>query len=231
MNVTFHRYLMLSVVIAVLAACGAPATLPAPVTAPTDLPSATPVPPTVTLEPTATPTTPPTATPTQTPRPTNTPVPPTNTPQPTATPLPTNTPRPAPTKIVTPKPTATKKVAQLPLRDAIIKARDAVESIGGAMDRIYHGGGGEACAPFMASYVAITQSPIYDVSTQPANVQGAYALYRQGVDYVPASKISQIAKICLQGGGTIGNLDFNEARQSVSTAGSLFTQALAGLGQ
>jgi len=132
---------------------------------------------------------------------------------------------------VTPKPTATKKVAAPPLRDAIIKARDAVESIGGAMDRIYHGGGGEACAPFLQSYMAIVNSPTYDVSAQPANVQGAYALYRQGADFVPASKITQIANVCLQGGGTIGTLDFNEARQGVNTTGSLFTQALAALEQ
>jgi hypothetical protein len=145
--------------------------------------------------------------------------------------LPTNTPKPAPTKVVTPKPTATKKVEQPPLQAAVIRARDAVESIGGAMDRIYHGSGGEACAPFMASYAAVVTSPTYDVSTQPANVQGAYALYRQGVDFVPASKISQIANICTGGGGTIGNLDFNEARQAVNTAGGLFSQALSSLEQ
>jgi hypothetical protein len=131
----------------------------------------------------------------------------------------------------TPAPAATKAVAQPPLRDAIIKARDAVEAIGGAMDRIYHGSGGEACGPFMSNYLAVANSPTYDVAAQPANVQGAYAQYRQGVEYVPGSKISQIANICLGGGGTIGNLDFNEARQAVNTAGGLLTQALASLGQ
>jgi hypothetical protein len=117
------------------------------------------------------------------------------------------------------------------LRNAVIKARDAVEAIGGAMDRIYHGGGGEACAPFMANYSTVTKSPTYDVATQPANVQGAYAQYRQGVEFVPASKISLIANICQGGGGSIGSLDFNEARQAVNTVGGLLTQALASLGQ
>ena len=79
--------------------------------------------------------------------------------------------------------------------------------------------------------MAIVSSPTYDVSTQPSNVQGAYAQYRQAVDFVPASKISQIAKICTGGGGSIGNLDFNEARQAVNTAGGLFSQALSSLGQ
>jgi hypothetical protein len=138
------------VLLGILAACNTPAAPPAPAAQPTDLPAATAVPPTPTLKPTATPL-PPTATPSQTPRPTNTPVPPTDTPEPTATAQPTNTPKPAPTKVVTPKPTATKKVEQPPLQAAVIRARDAVESIGGAMDRIYHGGGGEACAPFIAS--------------------------------------------------------------------------------
>jgi hypothetical protein len=146
---------------------------------------------------------------------------------PEATKAPAATPKPA----GTPAPTAVKPVAALPLRDAIINARNAVEAIGGAMDRIYHGGGGEACAPFMANYSAVVNSPTYDVSAQPGSVQAAYAQYRQGVEFVPASKISQIANICLQGGGTIGNLDFNEARQAVNTAGGLLTQALASLGQ
>lgn len=220
-----RRFLLLVISIAWLAGCGAATPQPTPTAIPTEPPTATPAPPTAT----ATATTPPTATPTQTPQPTNTRVPPTYTREPTVTPAPTNTPK--PTKVVTLGPTATKKVAQPPLRDAIIKARDAVEAIGGAMDRIYHGGGGEACGPFMANYLTVANSPTYDVSTQPANVQGAYAQYRQGVEFVPASKISQIARICLEGGGSIGNLDFNEARQAVNTAGGLLTQALATLGQ
>jgi hypothetical protein len=146
---------------------------------------------------------------------------------PTATKAPAATAKPA----GTPAPTAVKQVASLPLRDAIIKARDAVEAIGGAMDRIYHGSGGEACGPFMSNFLTVANSPTYDVSAQPANVQAAYAQYRQGVEYVPGSKISQIANICLGGGGTIGNLDFNEARQAANTAGGLLTQALASLGQ
>ena len=230
----FRLTLTACVLLGLLAACNTSAAPPAPPAQPTDLPTATTLPPTSTLKPTDQPTAtplPPTATPSQTPKPTNTPVPPTDTPEPTATAQPTNTPKPAPTKVVTPKPTATKKVEQPPLQAAVIRARDSIESIGGAMDRIYHGGGGEACAPFMASYAAVVNSPTYDVSAQPANVQGAYALYRQGVDFVPASKISQIAKICMDGGGSIGALDFNEARQAVNTAGGLFAQALSSLGQ
>jgi hypothetical protein len=231
MNTVSRCCLMLVVIIAMLAGCSTPTPAPTPTTVPTEPPTATPVPPTATVVLTDT-----LIPPTDTPEPTATPRP-TNTPAPTATPEPTDTPKPTATATrkpitVTPRNTATPKPpAAPPLRDAIIKARDAVEAIGGAMDRIYHGGGGEACAPFMANYSTVANSPTYDVAAQPANVQGAYTQYRQAVAFVPASKISMIAKICQGGGGSIGNLDFNEARQAVNTAGGLLTQALAGLGQ
>nr|MBP7687037.1 hypothetical protein [Thermoflexales bacterium] len=127
----------------------------------------------------------------------------------------------------TPKPAATKAPAAAPLADTIKRTRNAVEAIGGTMDRLYHGGGTESCVAFMESYVAIVNAPTYDV---PANQQGAYAQYRQAVDFIAASKVTQIANICLSGGGNIGALDFNEARQAVNTAGSWLTQALAALG-
>ncbi len=230
MEIVLRRLSLLVALIVVIAGCATPTPLAVPTAVPTEPPTSTPVPPTATA--TATATTPPTATSTETLVPTNTPQPTataTNTPAPTAT-L-TKTPKPAPTKVVTPKPTATQKVSTPPLRDAIVAARNAVESIGGAMDRIYHGGGGESCSAFMNSYLTVLKSPTYDVSTQPSNVQGAYAQYRQGVEFAASSKIAQIAKICMQGGGSIGNLDFNEARQAVSTAGGMLTDALSTLGQ
>ncbi|MBI5565004.1 MAG: DUF1080 domain-containing protein [Chloroflexi bacterium] len=128
----------------------------------------------------------------------------------------------------TPKPVATKAPAAAPLADTIQRTRNAVEAIGGAMDRLYHGGGSESCVAFMESYRAVVNAPTYDV---PASQQGAYAQYRQAVDFIAGSKVTQIANICLSGGGNIGSLDFNEARQAVNTAGSWLTQALAALGQ
>ncbi|MFN8594719.1 MAG: hypothetical protein U0559_00840 [Anaerolineae bacterium] len=145
-------------------------------------------------------------------------------------PTPTKGPTATPKPIGTPKPTATKKAATPPLADAIKNTRNAVEAIGGAMDRLYHGGGSESCTAFMQSYFRIIGSPTYDVASQPSNVQGAYGQYRQAVDFISGSKVTQIAKVCLQGGGNIGALDFNEARQAVNTAGSWLTQALAALG-
>jgi len=142
----------------------------------------------------------------------------------TPTSLPPATPKPG----TTPVPAATKAPAAAPLADTIKRVRNAVEAIGGAMDRIYHGGGGESCAAFMESYVAVVKAPTYDV---PTSQQGAYAQYRHAVDFIAGSKIAQIANICLSGGGNIGPLDFNEARQAVNTAGSWLTQALAALGQ
>jgi hypothetical protein len=130
----------------------------------------------------------------------------------------------------TPRPTVTKAAATPPLGDTIKRVRNAVEAIGGAMDRIYHGSGAESCGAFMESYLAIIGAPKYDVSAQPANVQGAYGQYRQAVEYIAGSKVTQIANICLQGGGNIGALDFNEARQAVNTAGSWLAQALSTLG-
>ena len=145
-------------------------------------------------------------------------------------PTPTKGPTAIPKPIGTPKPTATRKAATPPLADAIKNTRNAIEAIGGAMDRLYHGGGGESCTAFMQSYFVIIGAPTYDVSAQPSNVQGAYGQYRQAVDFISGSKVTQIAKICLQGGGNIGALDFNSARQAVNTAGSWLTQALAALG-
>lgn len=145
---------------------------------------------------------------------------PTPTKGPAATPRPAGTPKPAPTKVP----------ATPPLAETIQRVRNNVEAIGGAMDRLYHGGGGEACGPLLDSYFAIVNAPEYDVAAQPANVQGAYAQYRQTVDFIASSKVTQIAQVCLQGGGTIGSLDFNEARRALNTAGSWLTQALAALG-
>ncbi len=143
---------------------------------------------------------------------------------PTATPKTAAAPKPAGTS----QPAATKAPAAVPLADAITRTRIAVEAIGGAMDRLYHGGGSESCTAFMQSYIAVIDAPTYTV---PASQQGAYAQYRQAVDFIGGSKVTQIARICLQGGGNIGPLDFNEARQAVNTAGSWLTQALAALGQ
>ena len=212
---TVPRFLVLLVVlIAVMAACNTPAAPTAPIAVPTEPPIAPP--------PSATATPPPTNTPLP---PTATAVPPTNTPMPTDTPTATSTStKPAPTKVVTPQPTATKKVTQPPLADAIHRTLGQVESLGGALDRLYGGSGAEACAPFMADYNSVVGAPQYDVSAQPANVQGAYASYRQAVSLI-GEKVDSIAGVCRKGGGVPSRLSFDVARMAINDAGSMLTNA------
>ncbi len=85
------------------------------------------------------------------------------------------------------------------------------------MDRLYHGGGAEACAPLVADYISVSTSPEYDVNAQPGNVQAAYRPYRQAVQLI-SQKIAPIFNVCAQGGGTIGRLDFDLARQTINEA-------------
>ena len=130
----------------------------------------------------------------------------------------------------TPAPKPTPAPQKSPLRDVVARALKAVEAIGGAMDRLYGGGGSEACAPLVSDYLLITSSPEYDVSAQPGNVQAAYGPYRQAVQIIK-QKVAPIYHVCSGGGGTVGKLDFDVARQAINEAGSLLTQALNSLGQ
>ncbi len=215
--------LLFVVVIALLSGCVSATPAPAPTVVPTDPPTATPVPPTPTSLPTSTPTAtplPPTATLVP---PTATKVPPTDTPAPTAT----ATRKPI---TVTPRNTSTPKPpAAPPLADAVRKTLTQVESLGGALDRLY-GGSVEACRPFMADYNGVANSPQYDVAAQPANIQGAYAAYRQAISVV-VDKVGAIAEICQKGGGAPGRLSFDVARMAINDAGSTLTGALNALGQ
>ncbi len=129
----------------------------------------------------------------------------------------------------TPGPAPTTKPRTPPLADVVARTRKAVESLGGAMDRLY-GGGFEACAPFMADYNTVVGAPTFDVSAQPSNVQGAYASYRQAVAIIQ-DKVDSIAGVCRKGGGMPGRLSFDIARTAVNDAGNLLISALAALGQ
>jgi hypothetical protein len=113
---------------------------------------------------------------------------------------------------------------------SVKKVRDRVEDIGGAMDRLYHGGGGEACGPLLTDYFSIVGAPTYDVSGQSGAVQSAYDKYRAAINII-TDKIAPIAKVCLSGGGGISALDFNLARTKINEAGDLLGQALQLLGQ
>ena len=191
-------------------------------TTPTPVPTATPAP-TDTPPPTATFTPEPTDTPTHTPTKTKTPTPeatdtPTHTPTPSNTPTPrfTNTPRATRTPTQPPVP---------PLLTTITQIRVRVDNIGGAIDRLYHGSGVEACEPLLADYYAVVNAPVYDVSGQPGNVQGAYGMYRQAVAIV-TDKIAKIRDICEAGGGSMSELDFAISRTSIADASNLMGTAI-----
>jgi hypothetical protein len=212
-----RRYLTNS--LRLLIVCAALATA---CTTTTPTPTATP-PPTDTPLPTATFTPTPTDTPSRTPTKTKTPTPlptdtPTDTPTPSRTPTLrfTNTPRNTATPTKPPTP---------PLLTTITDIRVHVDNIGGAIDRLYHGSGVEACAPLLTDYYAVVNAPVYDVSGQPGNVQGAYGMYRQGVAIV-AEKIAKIRDICEAGGGTMSELDFAISRTSIADASNLMGTAI-----
>ncbi len=117
-----------------------------------------------------------------------------------------------------------------PLADAIQRSLKQVQSLGGAQDRLYAGGGSEACAPLLDDYYGLVKAPTYDMSQQPPNVQNAYGLYRQAVALV-VDKFGVFRSICEGGGGTIGALDFDVARTTVNRASDLLYQALRALGK
>ncbi|HLF27479.1 MAG TPA: hypothetical protein VJG32_14185 [Anaerolineae bacterium] len=186
-------------------------------------PTPTPLPPTRTFTPEPTHTPEPTSTSTNTPKPTKT-----ATPLPTDTPPPTSTPSltPSPRITNTPRATATPtRPPAPPLLTTVQETQNHVYSIGGAMDRIYHEGRPEACAPLLEDYFSVVAAPEYDVSGQPSNVQGAYGLYREGIGII-ADKLGKIRDLCLGGGGYIDALEFDLARMAVNDAGSRLGAAL-----
>ena len=216
----------------VLAGCGVSAPTPTPaqptaVSVPaTEAPTA--IPPTSTSTSTATPL-PPTNTPTL--KPTNTAtVTPTEPPTATLT----RTPAPKPTRTKGPAPTAVLKATTAPqtppLVNTLFQTLKHIQDIGGAMDRIYGGGGAEACAPFLADYNGIVNWPVYDMTGQSGATQSAYGLYRQAIGII-ADRVRSIQEVCAAGGGGISNHNFNNARAAINDAGDLIGQALRLMGQ
>jgi hypothetical protein len=91
------------------------------------------------------------------------------------------------------------------------------------MDVMYHGTSG-SCEALRANYGVVADAPTYDVSAQPANVQGAYDRYRQAIAII-IERISPYDKMCANGGGSVGKLAFDVARGQINEAGSLLTEA------
>jgi hypothetical protein len=95
-----------------------------------------------------------------------------------------------------------------------------------------HAGSGQTqeCEPFVNEHNVLASAPAYDVSAEPASVQSAYALYRQGID-LAMSKTSAVVDMCNRGGGTLGNLDFATSIQKMKQAQAFLNQAAGLLGQ
>jgi len=91
------------------------------------------------------------------------------------------------------------------------------------MDAMYGGRAG-SCAELQANYRAIVNGPTYDVSAQPANVQGAYNLYRQAIAVI-VERISPYDKMCAGEGGTVGKLAFDVARGKINEASTMLSDA------
>jgi hypothetical protein len=92
------------------------------------------------------------------------------------------------------------------------------------------GSGEEPCAPFLAEYDVVATAPVYDVGSQPANIQNAYGLYRRAID-MTLSRAVPLADMCKQGGGQIYKPDYVAARDTFREAIGYLEQALAILGQ
>lgn len=91
------------------------------------------------------------------------------------------------------------------------------------MDRMYHGTVG-SCEALQADYSTVVNAPTYDVSAQPANVQGAYDRYRKAIAII-IERISPYDKMCAGGGGSVGKLAFDVARGQINEASSLLSEA------
>lgn len=112
----------------------------------------------------------------------------------------------------------------MPLVDVVARVRAAMSYIG----RVFQGGG--QCAPFIDEYNILANAPTYDVSTQPANVQTAYGLYRHALE-IAIPKIMLAVEVCNKGGGSVNRLDYAKALPVLREAEGLLNQAVSLLGQ
>jgi hypothetical protein len=93
----------------------------------------------------------------------------------------------------------------------------------GVLDQMFQGGA-ELCAPLLEKYQSLHNAPQYDMSNQPAQMQQAYALYRQGIDLVDSEAAKMQA--CGHGGGAIGHSDSGTLHRVFAQAADLFRQAI-----
>ncbi len=124
-----------------------------------------------------------------------------------------------------------------PLANAIIRARNAAEDIGGVLDRRlgavrafpWHSNEPE-CAQMLDDYNIVINSPSFDVSAQPANVQAAYQTYRQAIDQFK-DKEEAICSKCSMEHGDLTPTTARVIRAALTDIGGLLTDALNMLGQ
>ena len=122
---------------------------------------------------------------------------------------------------------------QLPagtLLEAVERTRQAVASLGAALDRATGSGNPETCDPVLADFGALEQAPTFEVGAQPSNVQTAYAVYRQAVSDV-LSKADSMASLCRHGGGSLSANDYARTRLALKTAEGMLINALSMLQQ
>jgi hypothetical protein len=112
-----------------------------------------------------------------------------------------------------------------PLLTIVETTLNHVHAIGGAMDRLYHGGEAEACEPLLVDFYGVVDAPTLDVTGEPAWMIDAYLMYREAVDII-VEKVGVIRDTCEAGGGSVGDLAFDVARMGVNDAGSRLEGAL-----
>jgi hypothetical protein len=101
--------------------------------------------------------------------------------------------------------------------------------MGGAMDRIYHSGEPEACIDFLNDFYGVIDAPVYDVTGQSSQVEGAHALYREAIAIV-VDRVGVIRDECEVGDGIVPKTEFDLARMAINDAGDRLSQAIYLLG-
>jgi len=114
------------------------------------------------------------------------------------------------------------------LIDAVKRVQTAISQIDLTYQRA--GSSTQECDPFINEHNVLVNAPTYDVSTEPAHVQSAYGLYRQGIE-LTLSKSSTVVEMCNRGGGSLGWLDYGQSLPALKKAQALLNQALGLLGQ
>jgi RNA-splicing ligase RtcB len=82
-----------------------------------------------------------------------------------------------------------------------------------------------SCADVFREYAGVVNAPVYDVTGQPASIQGAYGLYRQAIAYAAGSHLAVFNDFCKGGGRKVSDSDVQDAKREMDKVLSYLDQA------